>query len=152
VTLDDLHLTPSQLAELNRLDAELVSAWLAATGAAGKLERPAGYFLTGVRSGNMPANLDDAVKRKQIHLAETYIRNAGCFLPTEAEFLDELFGYHGRLKAWAGDELLRRRMVDCWQAARPAAERTEREQLERAHRWRHGRPGERPDEPPSIPW
>jgi hypothetical protein len=94
----------------------------------------------------------DPGRERQIHLAERYIANAGCFLPTEAELLDELFGYHGRLKAWADDEPLRRRMVDAWQAARPAAERTEREQLERAHRWRHGRPGERPDEPPPIPW
>ena len=68
---------------------------------------------------------DDSAERElQIHLAERFIANAGWGLPTEAELVDELFGRHGKLRAWAGDELLVARMVDAWKRARtvPAIE------------------------------
>ena len=68
---------------------------------------------------------DDSAERElQIHLAERFIANAGWGLPTEAELVDELFGRHGKLRAWAGDEPLVNRMVDAWRRARtvPAIE------------------------------
>jgi hypothetical protein len=62
---------------------------------------------------------DETPERElQIHLAERFISNAGWLLPTEAELVDELFGRHGKLKAWASDEVLVSRMVDAWQRAR----------------------------------
>ena len=62
---------------------------------------------------------DETPERElQVHLAENFIRNAGWGLPTEAELVDELFGRHGKLRAWASDELLVARMVDAWRRAR----------------------------------
>jgi hypothetical protein len=62
---------------------------------------------------------DDSSERElQVHLAERFIANAGWGLPTEAELVDELFGRHGKLRAWASDELLVNRMVDAWRRAR----------------------------------
>ena len=123
--LHTLGLTPAQLAELRDADQALVTAWLEATGKlAGELKRPAGYLLAGVRSGELPAAQVDRERELQIHLAERFIANAGWGLPTEAELVDELFGRHGKLRAWAGDELLVARMVDAWRRARtvPAIE------------------------------
>ena len=123
--LHTLGLTPAQLAELRDADQALVTAWLEATGKlAGELKRPAGYLLAGVRSGELPSAQVDRERELQVHLAENFIRNAGWGLPTEAELVDELFGRHGKLKAWAGDELLVARMVDAWRNARtvPAIE------------------------------
>ena len=123
--LHELGLTPTQLAELRDADQTLVTAWLEATGKlAGELKRPAGYLLAGVRSGELPAAQVDRERELQIHLAERFITNAGWLLPTEAELIDELFGRHGKLRAWAGDELLVARMVDAWRRARtvPAIE------------------------------
>jgi hypothetical protein len=44
--------------------------------------------------------------------------NAGRELPSESELLDELFGRHGRLRAWASDPELRSRMVALWREQR----------------------------------
>jgi hypothetical protein len=117
--LHELGLTPTQLAELRDADQALVTAWLEATSKlAGELKRPAGYLLAGVRSGEPPAAQVDRERELQVHLAERFIVNAGWLLPTEAELVDELFGRHGKLRAWAGDELLVSRMVDTWKRAR----------------------------------
>ena len=117
--LHTLGLTPAQLAELGDADQALVTAWLEETRKlAGELKRPAGYLLAGVRSGELPSAQVDRERELQVHLAENFLRTAGWGLPTEAELVDERFGRHGKLKAWAGDELLVARMVDAWRNAR----------------------------------
>jgi hypothetical protein len=77
-----------------------------------------GWFLAGVRSGNLPGAVPEPERLTGIRLAESYIRNAGLYLPTEAELLDELFGRHGSLRAFADDGELRARMLECWRQAR----------------------------------
>src|SRR5262245_50317591 len=95
---------------------------------------------------------DESPERERAtHLAERYIANAGLYLPTEAELLDALFRPHGPLKAFAGDDGLRQRMLAAWQAERPRGLEAEREQFERAQRWRDGQAALRSSVPP-IEW
>lgn len=58
-------------------------------------------------------------------LAETWIRNAGAYAPTEQSLLDALFDEHGPLKAWAHDQHLRDRMLAVYRTERPRFEKTE---------------------------
>lgn len=119
MTISELGLTPTQLAELDNLDDGYVQAWLEALTVAKGIKNPTGWFLAGIRSGRHPADPPtDTTRDKQALLAETWIRNAGLYLPTEAELLDALFGPHGRLKAWASDDVLRTRMENLWQHER----------------------------------
>jgi len=76
----------------------------------------------------------DLIKR-----AERWIHNAGLYVPDETELLDALFGPHGNLRPYASDERLRHRMVELWQANQPRAEQANRENLERAARYRAGK-------------
>jgi hypothetical protein len=113
--LADLALTSAQAAEVELADKALVADWLEACGRRKGLRSPAGWFLSGVRSGNRPDALPDEVGKAQaIRLAERRIVNLGHVLPSEAELLEELFGRRSLLEPWAGDEALRARMVDTW--------------------------------------
>jgi len=150
-TLAELGLTPAQLAEVEQLDAGLVHSWLVATNAARGLERPAGFFLSGVRSGNKPPGLGDEREAQAVELAARWLANAGWLLPTEAELTDALFGPHGRLRAWASDEPLRARMLAVWLELRPAAAELERQRLDDVERYRDARRRAR-SSVPSIPW
>src|SRR5215471_2767216 len=72
-TLAELGLTPAQLAEVEQLDAGLVHSWLVATNAARGLERPAGFFLSGVRSGNKPPGLGEEREAQTVELAARWL-------------------------------------------------------------------------------
>jgi len=124
VELGDLGLTSAQAAEVELADKALVADWLEACGRRSGLRSPAGWFLSGVRSGNRPDALpDEAGKAQALRLAERRIANLGHQLPSEAELVEELFGKRALLEPWAGDESLRARMVDVWrrQARAPIA-------------------------------
>lgn len=79
---------------------------------------------------------DNAEKALQTRLAETYIRNAGLYLPTETELIDDLFGPHGRLRAWTHDTQLQARMTTLWQDQQPRAQQAEHDVTERAEKWK----------------
>lgn len=113
---------------------------------AGKVHSPWGLIARELdrdhdRTLHLP-NPDDHDKDRQIRLAETYIRNAALYLPSETELEDDLFGPHGRLKQWAADTALRDRMLELWRAQQPRVETAERQTLERAERWKATRPKE----------
>lgn len=116
-SLADLGLTPPQLAEVETLSEELVSAWLAATHAQPRLERPAGWFLAGVRSGNMPGLSVDASERRALHLAERRVSNLGHLIDSERELVAELFGHGGLLEQFDSPQL-RERMLAHWRQVR----------------------------------
>jgi hypothetical protein len=82
---------------------------------------------------------DDAERGKRVAQAESWLRHAGMHFASEAEVVDELFGDRGRLRAWAGDELLRERLLDLWRELRPLGEQVEREALERAEQYNRAR-------------
>ena len=113
--LADLSLTSAQAAEVELADKALVSSWLDACGRRAGLRSPAGWFLSGVRSGNRPDSVpDESGKAQAIRLAERRIANLGHALPSEAELVEELFGKRAPLEPWADDEALRARMVETW--------------------------------------
>ncbi len=71
-------------------------------------------------------------RRSQLVLnAERWIHNAGVFCETESMLVEALFGETAILRDFAGDEVLRRRMVEVWRAERPRGLRAEEEALER---------------------
>lgn len=92
LTLDDLGLTPKQFAETELADPQLVSAWLEAAGLNTGLKSPAGWFLAGLRSGQPPADLDDARRRRAVSNAEALVRNVGHAVPDVEELVASLFG------------------------------------------------------------
>jgi len=112
--VEELGLTPGQLAEVEGCDAQIVAAWLEAVEHATGLRSPAGWFMAGVRSGNLPAVVDDARRAQAIRLAELRVRNIGHVLPDEHELREELFGKRALLEPWASDELLVARMLQLW--------------------------------------
>lgn len=132
LSLFDLGLTHMQMQEVAAADEVLVEAWLHAASAP-KIKTPAGYFLTGLRSGDMPLSQNIDARRAAVRLAELWIVNAGLYMPTGEEVLHELFERNGsRLHPWYDDEDLRAQMLDVWENERPRAARAEREQRERA--------------------
>jgi hypothetical protein len=132
VSLEELGLTPLQLAEVSGLDEALADAWLDALTPA--VRNPAAWFLAGVRSGAPPHSDKYVDRARNTHLAERFIATAGLFMP-ESELLDELFSARGRLRAWPE---LESRMLDAWRARQPQAELVDVERSERAERWRKG--------------
>jgi hypothetical protein len=80
---------------------------------------------------------DDARElERELALAEAWVRNAGVHFDRELEVDEALFDERGRLHAWAGDELVRERLLELWRAERPRCERAERDELKDAARWR----------------
>jgi hypothetical protein len=118
--LEDLALTPPARAELEAYPDELVQAWLQAVSRSHGIRSPAGFFLAGVRSGNMPGDLADERRSKAVYLAELWLRNVGHVIPSELELERVLFGPRQRLEPWAADDELRRRMLELWRSLRPA--------------------------------
>jgi hypothetical protein len=107
LSLFDLGLTHMQMQEVAAADEVLVEAWLHAASAP-KIKTPAGYFLTGLRSGDMPLSQNIDARRAAVRLAELWIVNAGLYMPTGEEVLHELFERNGsRLHPWYDDEDLR---------------------------------------------
>lgn len=110
---------------------------------AGKAHSPWGLVKSELEHDARRANLrpveHDADRETQTRLAETYIRNAGLYLPTELELTDDLMGDHGRLRAWAKDGTLTGRMTALWQAQQPRREQAERDATSRAERWKAAR-------------
>lgn len=84
---------------------------------------------------NITVQIEDDRETK-IAKAEAWIRNAGLHYDRETEIEDELFGDLGLLRNWAADEQLRQRILNLWRQKRPAGEQTEREQIERAEKWK----------------
>jgi hypothetical protein len=111
--LEDLGLTPGQLAETRAAGEDLVGAWLEATRAQPRLERPAGFFLAGLRSGVAPAAQVDASERQAIHLAEVRVRNLWHVYPSRSEMLADVFERGGPLYRHDTPEL-RELMVSYW--------------------------------------
>jgi len=70
---------------------------------------------------------DDSERQRSFQQAERYIRQIGYLHQSEQELRDEL-----AYRKWPADE----RLVELWRLVRPIGERTEREQLERAERWK----------------
>lgn len=160
MNLSDLSLTPGQQIELETFSPEYVQAWLEATEAQGNaINSPAGWFLAGLRSGRNPGDPSaqrDASREKLITLAERETRNALLYCPDDLDYLDAIFGQHGRLKAWADDQTLRARMLALYHAEKPRAQQADQERDERAEKWREmnhvePRPDREPIEEP-IPW
>lgn len=112
--LADLALTPAQAAEVELADKALVSKWLDACGRRAGLRSPAGWFLSGVRSGNPPDGVDESGKAQAVRLAERRVVNLGHALPSQAELFEELFGRRSLLEPWAHDVELRARMLETW--------------------------------------
>lgn len=83
-------------------------------------------------------------KRARVQRAQAWIRAAGIHFDRESELVDELFDSPGAmLKAYASDDELREQMAALWREVRPAGERVEREELERAQMWVAARQRER---------
>jgi len=92
-----------------------------------------------------PANDD---RERHIRLAETYIRNAAIYCPTETELVDEIFGDHGRLKPWAADDALRDRILELYRTDHPRALTAEADARARAA----GIRATREAKPPAAAW
>lgn len=69
---------------------------------------------------------DSEERERACRRAERWIRNAGGYMPSELELVDELFGEHGPLRVWRDDAILERRMLEVWRRERPRFEACER--------------------------
>jgi hypothetical protein len=96
---------------------------------------------------------DHGDREQATRLTELHITNAGLYLPTEDELLDDAFGDHGRLEAWADDEELRARITTHWHNQRSRAESAEQSARDRGtnYRARHQPPPAPQDTPPATP-
>lgn len=139
MNLTDLQLTPGQTLELETHAPEYIDAWLEATEAQGNtLKSPTGWFLAGIRSGRDPGDPSakrDATREKAIELAERETRNALLYCPTRTDYLDAVFGQHGRLKAWADDQPLQQRLVDLWEHEHPRGVQADKALAARGQRY-----------------
>lgn len=139
LALDDLGLTPGQLAEIAPVDPNLIEKWLVVASRA-DVRNPAGLFLTGVRSGNPPDDHSDVDRARQVRLAERWILNAGIFCDELSSVTDELLdGPRARLRPWREDLALRGRIISLWERHRPDGVQVEQESRERAQRWKEAR-------------
>jgi hypothetical protein len=118
----------------HQLEAELVDAFeqrpatvqaavakLADRYQAGKVRSPWPLVLAEIEQDRARARHvgDDGADRIQrVRLAERCVVNIGHVLPDEAELVEEIFGRRALLEPWAGDELLRQRMLALWGQAR----------------------------------
>jgi hypothetical protein len=130
--ISDLGLTFFQIAEVNNADPGVVAAWLESAGQP-EIRNPAGFFLTGLRSGMLP----DSDRPERAHLvlhAERWVEQVGILYDQESAVLGELFDRNGILRHHAGDVQLQKRMLSLWAKGRPSGEQVEREQRERAVR------------------
>lgn len=96
--------------------------------AQGKIHTPWPLVLTELQREDTRDHITATIDRERdqaTHLAEIYITNAGLYIPTEADVLDDTFGPHGRLRQWADDQALRDRIVDHWSNQHDRAERSE---------------------------
>ena len=134
--IDLVPLTPAQRTEVDDLDTDLVDAWLEAYKVApATIKNPVGWFLNGVRSGNMPFEPSAMLDAQAEARAERYVRNAGYLLDRESELEDALWGDHGILRHSSNDAL-RERLLTLYRALRPQGEQVEADFLERAARFR----------------
>lgn len=112
MNLAELGLTPTQHAELETHDPNLIEAWLNEIPTTAR--SPAGWFLAGIRTGRLPGEATEADRARAVRLAETWIRNAGHHEPTEESLLAALFDHGARLHPWHNDQQLRQRMTNLW--------------------------------------
>ena len=93
-------------------------------------------------------------REKAIARTEQWMRNAGAMFDRESEILDELFSDRGPLRPYAqtdlerrpdgswhqtpirGDTHLAEQMLNLWHQHRPAGEKVEADELERANTWK----------------
>jgi len=120
LSIENLGLTPGQLAEARDAEPGLVEAWLEATAQTTGLRSPAAWFIAGVRSRQQPAGVDDGKRILLVRLAEARVANIGHVLPDEHELREEIFGRRALLEPWAGDAELVARMVSLWRQANRA--------------------------------
>lgn len=96
--------------------------------AQGKIHSPWPIVLTELQREDQRTTITASIDRERdqaIRLAELYITNAGLYIPTEQDLLDDTFGPHGRLRQWADDQPLRERILDHWRQQADRAERAE---------------------------
>lgn len=110
---------------------------------AGRIHSPWGFVLQELRRHDTQRQErpEDTGRdrEKAILLVEIHTRNAGLNIPTEAEYLDDVFGTHGRLKPWATDLTLRDRMLNLYRQERARAVAGELEQRDRADKFKSAR-------------
>lgn len=104
----------------------------------GKIRSPWPILLTELRQDEQRAaatpSRDEA---RALHLAETWIRNAGCHVDREPEIIDELFGPRGLLAGLQAQHGAA--MLELWRQERPRGIASDNERLERARRFREAR-------------
>jgi len=128
--LSSLGLTAAQHQEVLEADPLLVAAWLDRIDEP-DVTSPVGFFITGVRSGEMPFRQNDEKRGKAVHLAERWLANVGLYVVNEADVRDELFdGPNARLWHWRDDEALREEMSARWRRERVRGQQAEREHEE----------------------
>lgn len=130
--ISDLGLTIFQMMEVDDTDPVAVDAWLAAA-ARPEIRNPTGYFLKGLRSGELPGD-NRPERAHDILRAERWIENVGLLYDHEEPVIEELFGERGMLRHQAGDAQLQERLLALWRRHRPRGEQVEQEFLARAAR------------------
>lgn len=91
-TLADIQFTPTQLAELDRVDPDLIQEWLAVLTTTPNVRSPAGWLLAAIRTGKPPGAAVDVRQRLATQRAEHLIGNQGANWHNEHEAVAELFG------------------------------------------------------------
>lgn len=108
----------------------------------GKIRTPWGVVATELDKQltvrrNLPASSERAVHERN---AEQWLRTCGLHYDRWAEVHDELFGDRGKLAPWIQDQVLEARLRKLWDEVRPTGEQLEREEIERADKWKNTRP------------
>lgn len=67
-----------------------------------------------VRCRGRYADEPDVTRERAVRAARRFIRNIGHEIDSEAELVDDLYGWGGYLREYAGDVVLRDRMVALW--------------------------------------
>lgn len=99
--------------EIDRVAAKFV---------AGKVSAPWAILRMNLRELDQRPDVtvsDTSEREKRIGWVEQWLRVAGLHFDRESEILDEVFGFHGKLRDWADDEGLRVRVLEQWRLVRP---------------------------------
>ena len=142
--LSELELTLAQRQDIQDPDPEIVEQWLDAL-----TPKPASKTPQVVCPGIKPVKHQarpDPAKAKAIHLAESYIRNAGMYNPDEASLLDDLFGPSDASKNGPTTKPPRR-MADLWRTQQPRAAHAEQDRQAAPHATAPARIPDEPDKP-----
>ena len=93
------------------------------------------------RSGNDVVVQAGPSRDKQVGRAESHLRVAGLYLPSEDEVREAYFGHGGLLNAWRGDGILEERIVGLWRELQSVVDADVAAMRERDSAWLElGRP------------